>query len=312
MKIKQLTSSLLLSGALAFNANAGDVKPLKSNELGITDFGPDHIPELDCIVEPGEVIDVGSTVRGVVESVLTERSDLVKKGEIIVEIESSVEQATVDLAKMRATLNTAIKLRKETAAFGHLSMSRNETLVKTSAISRQEMDQLETQTRIAELQVIQERDNKDIAKLEHARALAVLEKRKIRSPVDGVVMERFKSRGEYVEDEPLMRIAQLDPLSVEVIVPVNYLGYVVPGMQAEVTSNLIGSETHLATVERVDRVADAASGTYAISLNLPNPDYKIPAGLRCRVAFLQTSDDEREEIASNSESVMQVIPGQDG
>lgn len=41
-----------------------------------------------------------------------------------------------------------------------------------------------------------------------------------------------------------------------------------------------------ATVTVVDRVIDAAIGTFGVRLSLPNPDYRLPAGLRCQVRFL--------------------------
>ncbi len=261
------------------------------------------IPELDCVIQPSEVVDVGSAVPGVVLAFHAFRSDLVEKGAIIVELESSVEQAALDLAKTRAALNTGIELRQQSATLGHLTQKRNQELLKTSAISMQEMDKLKAETRIAELQVRQEKDNKRIAGLEYKRAKAILQRRTIRSPVDGVVMERFKSPGEYVEDEPMLRVAQLDPLHVEVIVPVDYLGRITPGMQALVTPTVAGSEKHLATVERVDLVSDAASGTYGVRLSLSNPINKIPAGLRCRLSFLQPKQQDFPEIASEPDSL---------
>lgn len=261
------------------------------------------IPELDCVIEPSEIVDVGSAVPGVVASILADRSDLVKKGAVIAALDSNVEQANLELAIARAGLDTAIELRRQSAKFGYLTQQRNQTLLQKSAISRQEMDQTKTETRIAELQVVQEQENKRIAGLESRRARAVLQQRTIRSPVDGVVMDRFKSVGEYVEDEPLLRVAQLDPLHVEVIVPVEYMGRITPGMQAEVTAVVSGSDTYLATVERVDRVADAASGTYGVRLSLSNPDYKMPAGLRCRLGFLSLEQQQKtDEIAAEKNS----------
>jgi RND family efflux transporter MFP subunit len=242
-------------------------------------------PELDCVIEPSEIVDVGSAVPGVVESILVDRSDLVKQGAVLAHLESSIEQATLDLAKVRAQLNTAIELRQENAAFGYLTQKRNQALLHKAAISMQDMDQLKTETRIAELQVRQEKENKRIAALEFLRAQALLDQRTIHSPVDGVVMERFKSVGEYVENEPLLRVARLNPLYVEVIVPVAYLGQVKQGMQAQVHTRLPDPTEYLATVERVDQVADAASGTFGVRLSLANPDYQIPAGLRCKLDF---------------------------
>ena len=263
----------------------------------MTEGHGDPIPELDCVIEPSEIVDVGSAVPGVVQSIHAFRSDMVEKGAVIVELESTVEQAALQLARTRAALNTGIKLRQENATLGHLTQKRNQELLKKSVISVQEMDTLKTETRVAELQVRQEKDNKRIAGLEYRRAQAVVQRRTIRSPVDGVVMERFKSVGEYVEDEPMLRVAQLDPLHVEVIVPVDYLGRISPGMQARVTAVVPNSETHLATVERVDVVSDAASGTYGVRLSLANPKYEIPAGLRCHLSFLPPDEKDSPEVA---------------
>ncbi len=297
-KTIQILSSLFLIALL--------LTPAGASENAIDESRQDPIPELDCVIEPSEIVDVGSAVPGVVESILADRSDMVKKGAVLAELESSVEQATLDLAKARAQLNTSIELRQESAALGHLTQQRNQSLLTKKAISIQDMDQLKTETRIAELQVKHEQDNKLIAGLEYQRAQAILHRRVIRSPVNGVVVDRFKSVGEYVEDESVLRLAQLDPLFVEVIVPVEYLGQVKPGMQAEVTAMVPGFTTRMATVERVDRVVDAASGTYGVRLNLANPDYQIPAGLRCSLGFLpmsqQQSSDELAEESDVSET----------
>ncbi|WP_261842180.1 efflux RND transporter periplasmic adaptor subunit [Aliamphritea ceti] len=282
-------------------ATASDALLLNSSEQ--------ELPELDCVIEPSEIVDLGSAVSGIVESIHAGRSDLIAKGAVLVELESSVERAALELAKVRAGQNAAIKWRQENAAFGNLTHQRNQELYRKSAISVHDMDRLKSEARIAALQVKQEQDNKRIASLEYRRTLAVLQQRTIRSPVDGVVMERFKSVGEYVEDEPVLRVAQLDPLHVEVIVPVDYMGRIVQGMRAEVTLKLAGSATHIAMVERVDRVADAASGTYGVRLSLANPDYKIPTGLRCNLGFLLPVQEENEALVGEPEKLrVSVVP----
>ena len=255
-------------------------------EPSATDDGSNRIPELDCVIEPSEIVDVGSAVPGVVESILVDRNDQIAKGTIIARLEASVERANLELSRERANLNTAIELRKEGARFGHLTENRSLSLRKTASISQQELDTVVSETRIAELQVRQERDNKRLAGLELLRAEALLDRRTIRSPVDGVVVDRFKAAGEYVDEDPVMRVVQLDPLHVEVILSTDYLGRIKPGMQAQVTPTIPQADTYLATVERVDRVSDAASGTYGVRLSLANSEYKIPAGLRCRLGFI--------------------------
>ncbi len=223
---------------------------------------------------------------GLIDAIYAERSDSVAKGAVIAELESSVERATLVLSQARAKMTASIELREESAAFGYRTRERNQALVKNSAISEQDIDKLETEKHIGQLQVRKEQENRAMAELEYQRAQAALQKLKIRAPVDGVVMERFKTVGEYVENQPVFRVAKLDPLHVEVVVPVEYLGRILSGMRAQVTPVVAGYEGYLATVTKIDRVADAASGTFGVRLLLPNPDYAIPSGLRCRLAFL--------------------------
>jgi len=249
------------------------------------------LPNMDCVLEPSEIVDVGSAVAGVLEAINVDRSDFVGKGTVLAKLESDVEDSTVSLTRARADINSAIEVREVNAAFGERTEKRNQALVRNSTISEQLMDQVETDTQIAKHQVQQEKENKFIAELEYRRAKASLHRRTMMSPISGVVIERFKSVGEYVEDEPVMRIAQLDPLHVEIIIPMSHWGQIKSGMRAEVQLEIPGQDKHNATVIRVDQVADAASGTFGVQLVIPNPDYKIPSSVRCNLAFISTEND---------------------
>ena len=69
-----------------------------------------------------------------------------------------------------------------------------------------------------------------------------------------------------------------------------HLGTSVPEEAPEAATRSIkppaefGTRDYLATV---DRVVDGTSGTFGVRLELPNPDYAVPSGLRCQVRFLQ-------------------------
>jgi len=62
-----------------------------------------------------------------------------------------------------------------------------------------------------------------------------------------------------------------------------------PGGLASKRRSSIGG-TYAATVTVVDRVLDAASGTFGVRLTLPNPDLQLPAGIRCKVRFDITAE----------------------
>ncbi|HKZ16194.1 MAG TPA: biotin/lipoyl-binding protein, partial [Geobacteraceae bacterium] len=50
----------------------------------------------DCMIQPSSVVNVGSEVTGIIEELLVDRGDYVKKGQIIVKLNSGVEQATME------------------------------------------------------------------------------------------------------------------------------------------------------------------------------------------------------------------------
>ena len=219
---------------------------------------PVSAEEFECLLEPHEIVNVSSPVSGVLDTVKVERDDLVRKGQVIATLKSDVEQAAVDLSRARAE-------------FGQRKIVRNEELIQQALISSSEKDELETDARVAALELKQ--------------AEAVLKQRTIVSPVSGVVVERFLSAGEFVQSEPILKIAELNPLNVEVIIPVNRFGNIHKGMPAMVKPQVLVDKSFKAKVVIVDRVVDAASSTIGVRLELPNSDYQIPAGLKCIVTF---------------------------
>ncbi|NND91431.1 MAG: efflux RND transporter periplasmic adaptor subunit [Granulosicoccus sp.] len=246
------------------------------------------LSDMDCVVEPSAMVELGSAVPGLIAESFYDRSDFVSHGTVMARLESEVERVSLAIAEQVAGSSTAVQLRELTAGFGQRTRDRNEELLKTSGVSRQVVDQVSTEARIASLQVEQERESQRLAALEVARARALLDRREIRAPISGAVVQRYKRIGEYVDSEPVYQIAQLDPLHVEVIVPVEYMGNLTAGMNAAISIALPQFENNLlsAVVRRIDAVADAASATYGVRLVLDNPDLSIPSGVRCQVDFL--------------------------
>jgi len=242
--------------------------------------------DLDCLIEPHAVVEVASPVPGLLESVEVERSDVVEAGQVVARLEADVEEANVALARARAESLAEIESRRTNLEFVRRRLERLRELYDRNAIPFHEVDEVETEMHMAESELRKAEENRQLARLELRRVAAQLEMRTIRSPVRSVVVERLKSPGEYVENEPILELARIDPLKVEVIVPVALYGRIAPGMQAEVRPEAPIGGVHAASVSIVDRVVDAASGTFGVRLDLPNPDHALPGGLRCRVRFL--------------------------
>lgn len=232
--------------------------PVDAQPLATERSGRAELPEQDCLLTPSVDAHIASPVVGVIDQVLVERGDIVKRGEALVKLRSEVEQAT-------------LRLNKVQAEYGERTIERNIGLYERKLISEQEKDEIVVNNRVYGYEMAQTR--------------AMLDQKTIRSPINGVVVDTFLDPGEYVGEEAILRVVQLDPLYVEAVLPARYFGTVRIGNDARITLNEPLNSSHQAKVKIVDRILDAASGTFGVRLVLSNPDYKLPAGLKCAISF---------------------------
>lgn len=240
---------------------------------------------LGCLIEPSQVAEVGSEVIGVLDRLYVNRGDVVERGQPLAELDTKVERAALAAAETRARAMSELKAAHSNHEFARRKKERTEDLFNKSFVSEQANDQAATEARIAEHRYRQAREQMDVASRELALAQAQLARRKIRSPIAGVVVERYLSAGERVEQKPVVRVAAIDPLNVEVFVPAAQFNSISVGRSVLVRPDLPGTADRSAKVILVDRVIDPASNTFRVRLELPNPGSALPAGLRCKVDF---------------------------
>jgi RND family efflux transporter MFP subunit len=239
----------------------------------------------DCLLQPAAMAEVSTRELGVVQEFLVERGDAVVSGQPVARLESGVEEATVQLMRTRAAMQAEMDEAILEVEFATRRLNRVLELYQTKAVSFDERDTAQTTARRAELKLQQVEHQQAVLELELLQAERRLALRTVRSPLDGVVVKRLLSAGESVEDRAIAEIAQLDPLHAEVIIPQSAYGSIQPGDVAAVTPWLPDGEPISARVTVVDRVIDAASNTFGVRLELPNPGNRVPAGVRCDVNF---------------------------
>ena len=242
---------------------------------------------LDCLILPDVVADLGSEVEGVLEEVTVRRGDRVSKGQILARLEDDVESASVALSKARLARQANMKSLEAQSNFARRRLKRLQEMATGESVSIYEVDEAKTQTQEALYALEAAKEDRRLSELELSRAKASLELRTIRSPIDGIVVERFQSAGERVDVDPVLRVARIDPLRVEVVAPVGRFGSVAVGSKAIVVPEPPLSGEYEAEVTIVDKVIDAASGTFGVRLEIPNPGFALPGGLRCEIRFEQ-------------------------
>ena len=251
--------------------------------------------DFDCLIEPNMVVDINSSVQGKIETILVQRSDMVEAGQLLIELESDIEKATVALAAARINMDAELREAQVSNAFAKRKRVRFDDMYRDDVVPLHTKDEVATEANLAVQKLRQAREQQILAELELVRAQAFLDQRSVKSPIAGVVIERFKSPGEFVEDEPVLRLAQLDPLSVEVILPASMFGRIKTGQFARIRPEAPMDGAYQAEVKIVDRVIDASSGTFGVRLELPNPDYKLPGGLKCSVKFMNKNNKMTDE-----------------
>jgi RND family efflux transporter MFP subunit len=281
-------SLLLLLLAAAIPAWAQGNTRLATQSPG---FGAGDAVTGTCVIKPHVTVQLGSAVSGMLSATLVDRGDTVKRGQVVAQIESSVEQATLALDRMRASNDSAVKVEQADMDLMSRETERKQFLVDKRIANENSLDELQTKVREGELRVRQAKMDQALAALTADRSERALALKQIRSPVDGVVIDRKLSAGEYIyEQTSIMTIAQIDPLNVELVLPLNRYGSIRIGATATVHPAAPVGGAYPAKVEVVDPVIDAASDTFGVRLMLPNPDRAIPAGIRCTVDW---ADDEQ-------------------
>lgn len=252
-------------------------------------FAPDvraaDADTFDCLMEPMMVTEIGSASQGVIKRLLVDRSDFVTSGQPILELESEAEAISLESAKVRSNMQSEISAREAELVLSKQNLDRVRDLHKQNLIPTQTLDEAQAQKVVAGAALVQSLENMKLALIETRRAEQLLGEKTIRSPIDGVVVAQKAFPGEFVYDNPLMTIAQLDPLRIEVVMPARFFGIFNPGDTAMIQPEIDHPKPLMATVQLVDQLLDTHSGTFGMRLTLPNPDFSIPGGQKCQLTL---------------------------
>jgi RND family efflux transporter MFP subunit len=245
--------------------------------------------EYDCLIEARQMVEIRSPVEGLVEAITVDRGDTVRRGQVVVVLESGPERAALEIAKSRAAMTGPVEAAQARVEFAKTKEKRQEELYRQNFVSSSALDEARTERRLAESELRVALENQKLAELDVERTQELLSMRTIRSPFNGVVVDRLMDPGEFATTnlrEPILKLAETDPLNVEVVLPATLFGKVKKGDRGDVVPET-GTARVEARVAIVDRVIDGASGTFGVRLELRNPNGAVPAGAKCRMRFVK-------------------------
>lgn len=237
---------------------------------------------MGCLIEPHRQVELGAQVVGVIDRYAVDRGDAVRRGQRVVALRADVERANLEVARWRSTVDAERLAAEANVELAHGKHERAQALQAQGFVSTEAVSQSRTELQVARQRLAQAHAQQQLYAREQRVAEAQVGLRELRSPIDGIVVERYADDGERVEDKPLLRVAVVNPLRVELMVPVAQYGRLQPGDRVAIQPELPSAGPQQARVTHIDRVMDPASNTFRVRLTLPNPGNRLPAGLRCK------------------------------
>jgi len=229
------------------------------------------------------------TVDGKVISVPVKPGDRVEKGQLLIQLDDQEGQSLINLYTLRA--NSDLAARSAEAA---LRLARVEEKAIRAAFEKDaatpieiERTQIRTEQAALELDLAQQRGREAIQQLAQAQALH--DQYSLSAPISGVVDAVGIAQGETVERlKPVLRLVVIDPLWIDAAVPIQQTLSLKPGDHASVVSTLPGFDQPIhGRIIHLAQVADAASGTRIVRIEVPN-QAAMPAGGQVLVTFGST------------------------
>lgn len=235
-----------------------------------------------CLVKPKQVVQLGSSVLGVLAELNVDRAAVVTKGEIVGKLDTSIEEAQVALDNFRVKSTSAQRAAKADLDWNQRELDRRQKLANNMWSKANDVDEARTKVAQDEIALDKSDDDSKIALLEAARSQAQYNIKLIRSPLDGIVTEVKLRPGEFInETTPILTLAQIDPLIVDLVLPSDRYGKVKVGDAVDLHLAAPVNKVVQSRIDVIDPVIDAASDTFRVQLALANPGNVIPAGIRC-------------------------------
>jgi|Deesub1362B_J571_1020462.scaffolds.fasta_scaffold03755_3 HlyD family secretion protein len=240
------------------------------------------ILELTGDIRPMREVDVYPKVPGkIIQTLLVEKGDYVKKGDLIAKLEDHTINA--QLAEARAALESArANLRQILANLELLEKDRIrlENLYKEKAVAKQRLDHIEAQYE-ATLQ------GKKAAQAQIKRAQAALRQlrilyrdHRIHAPISGYISRRYVDPGAMsATAQPIVRISNEGELKIITTVTEKDFPHIRRGMKAEIRVDAFPDKVFTGAVSIISPTIDPATRTGEIEIHIPNKDLTLCSGM---------------------------------
>jgi len=244
---------------------------------------------------PVEGTTLSADADGIVSRIIAESGAAVKAGDLLVELDTSVETAQLAAAQARAEL-------------ARISLERSKDLWDRNATSKAEFDAADAGYKQAQAEI--------------AALNAQIAKKQVRAPFDGRVGIRLANAGQFVaRGKPLLPLQKLDPIYVNFNVPQRFLPAVVPGQEVQVHIDAFPQHPFIGKITATNSEVDAATRNLSVQATLSNPEELLRSGMFAHVE-VELKGSEKQIVVpataiayasyGNSIFIVEKMKGEDG
>jgi len=238
-----------------------------------------------AITKPSADVVLSFVQPGSIAEVPLKAGDTVKAGQVLMRQDDTAEQLQLAQLKAQSENLTQIQASEASLAQKKVDLDKLQKAAESNAATELEVEHARLDVTIAQL-------SRELAQFEHEQAVRKYREQKVRvermqlvSPIDGRVERIDLEVGESVNAfGEVMQVVRIDPLWIDVPVPLTKALDLKSGMAAQVTFPDAGEAAGQGRVVFVAAVADAASGTLNVRIEMPNPSSR-PAGEHVLVTF---------------------------
>ena len=244
--------------------------PARSEKIG-------QIAEFTGNIEPYVENNICPSLAVRIDEILVDVGDKVKKGQLLVIMDKNqYNQAAVQLANLEA------------------DFARNFNVYEAGGISKQQIDQLQTQIDVM-------RENVDNLK----------KNIELRSPIDGIVTGRYNEAGDMFSMTPnasgsasILQVMQINPLKVLVDISEQYFPLVEQGMPARIDVDIFPDLKFTGNVSLIYPAINSTTRTFTVEVTIPNNYLTLRPGMYCRTIF---NFGEKEGVTVNDLAVQKQV-----
>jgi len=248
-----------------------------------------EIPSVPAYLEPYRSIEMSSVESGVIGEILVKEGEEVKKGQELLKLDLAVLEAQLAVAIAQAEGQGRLMAAEADYELNSERLQKLQALKASGRTNAAEIDRQVATTKSSQGMLLAAQEEMKIYQLSAARIRTEVERRILRSPIDGVVVEIVKdvaepvstSRGQAGEPDYLIRVVKLDLLKTTAHLPYHSARTLKVGDYLNVVTE--GEKVVPALIEFVSPIVKSSTGTVEVRMRISNADLTLRGGTPARV-----------------------------